>query len=63
MDESEQLNEESVLSKIREDLLKRTDQESVFLICSYKPYKWDFFRLIEAMMNKMPASEIGEKKT
>ena len=55
-------NEEDVLSKIREDILKQTKEKRVFLISNYEPYKWDFFQIVEAIMNKMPATQIGEKK-
>ena len=53
-----------VLSKIRNYIVGYADQlscaENIFLISNYDPYKWDFFKLIEAIMNVMPDPEIGK---
>ena len=57
-----EFKEEKLLAKIRDYTLKKTDQlsEEIFLISSYYPHKWDFFRLIEAIMKLMPDPETGE---
>ncbi len=59
-----QFREEELLSKIRDYIIKQTDQlscaEEIFLISSYDPYKWDFFRLIQAIVKIMPDPDISE---
>ena len=59
-----QLDEPELLKKMRDFIVKQTGQMSsaadIFLISSYYPYKWDFVRLIEAIVKIMPDPEIGE---
>ena len=53
----DQFKEEELLSTIRDDILKLTKpcpQENIFIINNYDPHKWDFFKLIEAIMSLMP---------
>ena len=56
--------EGEVLSEIRNYIVRYADQllcaENIFLISNYDPYKWDFFNLIEAIMNVMPDPNIGK---
>ena len=59
------IKEEAMLSKIQKYLVERTGHlsctgENIFLIDNYNPYKWDFFRLIQAIINIMPAPQKGE---
>ncbi len=35
-------------------------KEDIFIINNYNPHEWEFFPLIQAIMNVMPAPEIGE---
>jgi GTP-binding protein EngB required for normal cell division len=60
-----QVKEEELLIKIKDYIVEQTShlsgsEEDIFLISSYDPYKWDFFRLIEAIINMMPDPEMGE---
>ncbi|CAB4012332.1 interferon-inducible GTPase 5-like [Paramuricea clavata] len=57
--------EEDLLLEIRNYILERTShlscaEEDIFIISNYDPRKWDFFSLIQAIINVMPAPEIGE---
>ena len=63
--QKDRFKEEDFLLEIRNDILKRTGhlscpQEDIFIISNYHPRKWDFFQLIQAIINVMPAPEIGE---
>ncbi|CAB4044960.1 interferon-inducible GTPase 5-like, partial [Paramuricea clavata] len=57
-----QLQEEDLLSKIKDYIITSTKhlscaEEDIFLISNYYPYKWDFFRLIQAIMSVMRSPE------
>ena len=57
----DQFKEEELLSTIRNDILKWTKlcpKENIFIIDNYDPHKWEFFQLIEAIMNVMPDAEV-----
>ena len=65
MRKKDQFNEEDLLLEIRDYVIKTTKhlscaEEDIFLISNNHPYKWDFFRLIEAIMKLMPAPEISK---
>ena len=60
-------NEEELLSKIKNYIVQETDQllcdeNDIFLVSNYYPYneKWEFLRLIQAMINIIPAPDIGK---
>ena len=59
----DKFNEENLLSEIRDYVVKTTEhllcaeEDNIFLISNYDEYKWDFFRLIEAIVKMMPAAE------
>ena len=60
-----QVKEEELLMKIKDCIVEQTShlsgsEEDIFLISSYDSYKWDFFRLIQAIINMMPDPEMGE---
>ena len=59
------IEEELLLSKIKNYILRYTKEmscteEDIFLISNYEPYKWEFFRLVQAIMKAMPVPEIGK---
>ena len=61
------VKEEVMLSEIKNYLLEKIghlscNEEDIFLISNYDPYKWDFFRLIEAIIYIMPNPATGTKK-
>ena len=61
------ISEEKMLSNIKNYVVGKTrhlscTEEDIFLVNNYDPYKWDFFRLVEAIINIMPDPEIGETK-
>ena len=59
-EKTDRFNEEDLLSTIRNDILKWTKscpEEDIFIIDNYDPHKWEFFQLIEAIMNVMPAPD------
>ena len=65
MKKKDQFNEEDLLLEIRNYVIKMTKhcsctEKYVFLISNYDTYKWDFFRLIEAIMKLMPAPEMSK---
>ena len=56
------MEDKAMLSIIKNYLVKKTGrlsctEENIFLIDHYNPYKWDFFRLIQAIINIMPVPE------
>lgn len=60
----DQFDEEDALSEIRRHVLKCTShlpcaENRIFLISNYDQHKWDFFRLLEAIMMAMPPSDEG----
>ena len=63
--EKPQFDEKELISKIMDYIIKQTGRlscaENIFIISNYDPRKWDFFRLIEAIMKIMPDPEIGEQ--
>ncbi|CAB4009844.1 interferon-inducible GTPase 5-like [Paramuricea clavata] len=57
--------EKKMLLEIRNYILNQTGhllcaEKDVFIISNYEPRKWEFFPLIEAIINTMPVPEIGE---
>jgi hypothetical protein len=59
----DQFKEEEMLSTIRSYIFKRIKtcpKKDIFIISNYHPREWEFFQLIEAIMNVLPPSEIGE---
>ena len=60
-----QVKEEELLIKIKDYIVEQTShlsgsEEDIFLISSYDQYKWDFFRLMQAIINMMPDPEISK---
>ena len=60
-----EFKEEEMLSKIRNYVLKQTNhlsctEKDIFLINNYDPYGWDFFQLIESIIDLFPVPAIGK---
>ena len=58
--------EEDLLSKIKNYIVKQTDhlcchEDNIFLVSNYHPYEqeWEFLRLIQAIIDIMPAPQLG----
>ena len=62
----DRFREEELLPTIRNDILKWTKpcpKENIFIINNHEPRKWEFFQLIEAIMNVMPPPETDDDLT
>ena len=64
---NDRFREEELLSKIRYNILKSTKpcpKGNIFIINNHEPHKWEFFLLVEAIMNVMPMNpEIDDDLT
>ena len=60
--QKDRFKEEDLLMKIKDHILKNLScaKEDIFIINNYNPHEWEFFQLIQAIMNVMPAPKIGE---